>query len=234
MLAVKMLLAFQKGDMLRHLGHLDLQRAMHRALRRSGLPVRYSRGFHPHILVSFASALAVGVSSDEEIAEVALDMPEGSAGAEDCLARMNAVLPEALRAVRAVLVEDSYPALMEQLKQAGYTAWLPGAGVSALSGSIRGFLSETQVMATRVTKRGEALVNIRPMVHELTVTGEERGARLDMRLSLEESATLKPGLLISVLWERAGLLAEEMPVPVLRRTGLFGLRNGIAVPLLPV
>ena len=41
---------FEKGIRLRHIGHLDIQRAMMRALRRSGLPVAYSNGYNPHIL----------------------------------------------------------------------------------------------------------------------------------------------------------------------------------------
>ena len=53
-----MLMQFMKGDIVRHLGLLDLQRTMQRALRRSGLPVAYSKGFNPHIVMSFASALS--------------------------------------------------------------------------------------------------------------------------------------------------------------------------------
>ena len=49
---------FEKGIRLRHIGHLDIQRAMMRALRRSGLPVAYSNGYNPHILLTFASALS--------------------------------------------------------------------------------------------------------------------------------------------------------------------------------
>ena len=229
---MKMLLAFRKGEALRHLGHLDLQRAMQRALRRSGLPVRYSQGFHPHMLTAFASALAVGVSSDGEIVEVALADASAPIDADGCLARMNAVLPEALRATRAVLVEDAHPALMGLLKQAGYTAWLPGADAALLTAAAQAFLAEGEVMALRVSKRKEALVNIRPMVHALTVAAEEGGARLEMRLSLEETATLKPDLLLCTLWRRTGLNPEAMPAPRLRRTGLFGVRDGQAVPLI--
>lgn len=228
---MKMLLAFQKGDALRHLGHLDLQRAMQRALRRSGLPVRYSQGFNPHMLTSFASALSVGVSSDEEILEVALEKPMD---ADDCLARMNAVLPDALRATKAVLVEDSHPALMGLLKQAGYTAGLLGADATVLYAAAESFLAEAEVMALRKSKRKETMVNIRPMVHALTVVEEEGSVRLNMRLSLEETATLKPDLLIATLWERAGLLREDMPPPRLRRTGLFGVRDGRVVRLIQV
>ena len=54
-----MFLQFQKAQSVRHLGLLDLQRTMQRALRRSGLPIAYSKGFSPHVVMSFASALSV-------------------------------------------------------------------------------------------------------------------------------------------------------------------------------
>lgn len=55
-----MMAVFEKGERLRHIGHLDIQRAVQRALRRSMLPVAYSNGFNPHILLTFASALSTG------------------------------------------------------------------------------------------------------------------------------------------------------------------------------
>ena len=57
---MKMLVVFEKTPRLRHIGHLDLMRAIQRSLRRSGLPIRYSQGFNPHMLMSFAAPLALG------------------------------------------------------------------------------------------------------------------------------------------------------------------------------
>ena len=54
---MRALMEFRKTDVVRHLGLLDLQRTMQRALRRSCLPLKYSSGFNPHIVMSFASAL---------------------------------------------------------------------------------------------------------------------------------------------------------------------------------
>ena len=34
------MVAFEKGEALRHIGHLDLMRTMQRALRRSNLPIK--------------------------------------------------------------------------------------------------------------------------------------------------------------------------------------------------
>ncbi len=101
-----MLLQFQKGDIVRHLGLLDLQRTMQRALRRSGLPIAYSNGFNPHIVMSFASALSSGIPGDAELLDVSL---KGEATAEECMAAMNRVLPPALQVSRVRMVDDRFP-----------------------------------------------------------------------------------------------------------------------------
>ena len=55
---MKMWVVFSISPRLRHIGHLDLMRSMQRALRRSNLPISYSQGFNPHILLSLAAPLA--------------------------------------------------------------------------------------------------------------------------------------------------------------------------------
>ena len=59
------------GDMA-FLGHLDFQRQMQLALRRSGLPVAYSKGYHPHPLMKFGPPLPVGVAGEREVLDLAL------------------------------------------------------------------------------------------------------------------------------------------------------------------
>ena len=39
---------FVKRGELKYISHLDLLRTMERAVRRSGLPIAYTEGFHPH------------------------------------------------------------------------------------------------------------------------------------------------------------------------------------------
>ena len=69
---MKMLVVFEKFPRIRHIGHLDLMRAMQRALRRSDLPVKFSQGFNPHMLLTFAAPLSVGMAGNREIMEVPL------------------------------------------------------------------------------------------------------------------------------------------------------------------
>ncbi len=223
---MRALMQFRKSEQVRHLGHLDLQRTFQRALRRSGLPLAYSKGFHPHVLVAFASALSVGVSSDAEIVDVTLAEP---VDADTCLTRANAVLPDALRACRAVMVEDTHPGLMGLLKQADYDVLLIGADSNAFAKAAEDFLAQEDVQAVRKSKRGEKLVNIRPMVHALSIMADAQGACAKMRVSLEEAATLKPELLIQTL---ATAIGADMPPLRMHRTALFGVRDGQAVPLI--
>ncbi|HEX3724775.1 MAG TPA: TIGR03936 family radical SAM-associated protein, partial [Pirellulales bacterium] len=53
---------FRKQGDLRLLGHRDLLRAWERLLRRTGLELRMSAGFHPRPKINFPSALAVGIA----------------------------------------------------------------------------------------------------------------------------------------------------------------------------
>ena len=149
---MRMLLQFQKGDIVRHLGLLDLQRTMQRALRRSGLPIAYSNGFNPHIVMSFASALSSGIPGDAELLDVSL---KGEATAEKCMAAMNRVLPPALQVSRVRMVDDRFPKDSAALRQAEYTITLRGGGTCAIASALPAFLAQEEIMALRKTKRSE-------------------------------------------------------------------------------
>ncbi|MGV3484904.1 MAG: TIGR03936 family radical SAM-associated protein [Planctomycetaceae bacterium] len=63
---------FAKTGLLRWIGHHDLQRLWERLLRRNGLPLAISNGFHPRPRISFASALALGIEGLDEVVEIEL------------------------------------------------------------------------------------------------------------------------------------------------------------------
>lgn len=223
-----MLLQFQKGDIVRHLGLLDLQRTMQRALRRSGLPIAYSNGFNPHIVMSFASALSSGIPGDAELLDVSL---KGEATAEECMAAMNRVLPPALQVSRVRMVDDRFPKVSAALRQAEYTITLRGGGACAIASALPAFLAQEEIMALRKTKRSETMVNIRPMIYGLAArTDEEKNtAVLTARVSFVETATLKPDLLVESLCTFAGAQPEHCEI---RRTCLLGEKDGQSVPLI--
>jgi hypothetical protein len=66
-------LVIRKGGDLRWLGHHDFARAVARALRRAGLSMRHSEGFHPRPRIRLPEPLPVGVGSDGERFVVSFD-----------------------------------------------------------------------------------------------------------------------------------------------------------------
>jgi radical SAM-linked protein len=69
---MKIRLCYAKTETGRYLSHLDLARAMERSLRRAKVPLAFSEGFNPHPKLSFASALAVGITGCREYLDVEL------------------------------------------------------------------------------------------------------------------------------------------------------------------
>ena len=222
-----MLMQFQKSDQVRHLGLLDLQRTIQRALRRSGLPLAYSNGFNPHIVMSFASALSSGIPGDRELLDVGLN---GEVTEEECVTALNRVLPPSLAVSRVRLVEDRFPKVTAALRQSEYKITLKGEDGKKMAEALPAFLAETEIMALRKTKRSENMVNIRPMIHELSIIDEtDNEVVLHAQVSFTESATLKPDLLMHALSDYAKV---ELPRCEIRRTQLLGEKDGGICPLI--
>lgn len=69
----RLFLSISKGEELRFLGHLDMLRAMERAIVRSEIPIAFSEGFNPHMKIAFDAALGVGVTADPLYLEIKLE-----------------------------------------------------------------------------------------------------------------------------------------------------------------
>ena len=63
---------FAKYGAVKFIGHLDVLRYFQKAVRRAGLKIAYSQGFHPHQIMSFASPLGVGITSAGEYMDMEL------------------------------------------------------------------------------------------------------------------------------------------------------------------
>lgn len=217
---MKMIVVFEKSPRLRHIGHLDLMRAMQRALRRSGLPLRYSQGFNPHILLSFAAPLSVGMPGQREIMEVPI---EGTMTEAAFSAMLSPALPPDLPLLSCRAVPDEHPAPMALLAAATYEAKFRETP-DGLGNAVERYLNQSEIPALRKTKSGEKPCDLKPMIYGLSLTGDT----LRMTLALCEAATCKPDLLLDSLFSFAGTVR---PRALITRTALWGQEDGCFKPL---
>jgi len=221
---MRILAVFEKGERIRHIGHLDIQRSVQRGLRRSGLPVAYSQGFNPHILITFASALSTGACGKREIMDVTM---AEEVTAEEFLARINRAMPPEMQVSEARAVDQRYPSLMGLVRAAEYDLLIrdqeTGKRLTAL---IPEFLARDTIPAMRKTKTKLAECDIKPLI--LSLRGEEN--HLYATLVLTERESCKPQMLLEALKQQADI--EEDVRMLVTRTALLGEDDqGVLVPL---
>ena len=110
---------FAKTGSLALLSHLDLVRLMERALRRSGLPVSFTGGFHPLPRVQFALALPLGAEADGEWMDVEFTAPLDPEPARQQLQRQ---LPPGFALLEVQPVEVFGSSLSQELSGAIWVA----------------------------------------------------------------------------------------------------------------
>ena len=63
---MKIRIKFAKYGTMKFIGHLDMMRFFQKAIRRADIDIKYSEGFSPHQIMSFAAPLGVGIESRGE------------------------------------------------------------------------------------------------------------------------------------------------------------------------
>ncbi len=218
---MRMIVVFGKSYPARHIGHLDLMRTMQRALRKSGLPVRYSQGFNPHIKMSFASPLSVGIAGEKEIMDVSLASESGETVFRDAL---NRVLPDCLKAVFTRAIDESFPTLMGLAAGSRYRIE-PDARPGAFADAAKRLMATEEYEAVRKTKSGEAVCNIRPYIYALAADH----ASISFTALNLPGGSLKPSVVMNALCALSD--AEPCDYTVTREAILAKDAQGNLVPL---
>lgn len=224
---MRMMVVFEKGASLRFIGHLDLMRTMQRALRRSGLPIKYSSGFNPHIRLSFAQPLGVGVIGLRELMEVPI---EGEVAPDEFMSAMNRVLPELLRVRFCRAVDESFPTLMSLVGGSRYSIrFAEGECENKAVDALQRFMSLKEYVADRRTKSGEAPCDIRQFVVSAEARCENGENVIELVTAQNASGALKPGLWMDCLSEYAGV--EPFKRLIYREAILSRDKSGALIPM---
>jgi radical SAM family uncharacterized protein/radical SAM-linked protein len=187
---------FQKVGELRFLSHLELMRALSRALRRAGIPLAFTQGFNPQPRLSLAQALAVGIEGRRELGEVELVQRMEP---EELLTAWNRQLPPELKILRSWEVPLNGPSLSAGVRGAVYHIQLAPNGwdptiLTALgtTESCAAFLAQESI-PVEVTKKGQAVaLDARPFLQEFVDAGDHGSPGWQMRLRVSPAGSVKP------------------------------------------
>lgn len=126
---MKVRLQYEKQPPSVFLSHLEGMVSWLRALRRAGLPMAYSGGFHPKPKVSMSPALPTGAQSRSEFMDVELRAPDDI---HRMVAALNEHLPRGMRVVSAQQLPLNAAAVQVDIRALKYEATLDAAVLAAL------------------------------------------------------------------------------------------------------
>jgi radical SAM-linked protein len=203
---------FERKGALSYIGHLDLKAVFERALRRAELPLLYTQGFNPRPMLVFALPLGVGIDTEGDYFDVSMEVPVEP---EEYLSRINAELPDGLRVLSAVSIDEPKNSLMSVVTCASYRIEAPG-----ITDAVLKVFEQECVETMKKSKGREIKVDIRPLLIKPLTSSTPDAAEYMCYAGSQQN--LRPDVLLKALCETVGYdekLALEARVT---RRALYG------------
>ena len=189
-------LRFSKTGRLKYISHLDINRAMSRALKRAGIPLWYTEGFNPHPYMSFSLPLSLGVESLCESVDLRIT---GEITNKEIKDRLNSVLPEDLKIV------DVYDDFRDnsEIVYSDYVYNFEFADNDLALEKIKNVLSSDEILALKKGKQGRKRVmketNIKSFIDKYSISIRNDVIVLNIRLLAGPEKNLNPSLLFDTI-----------------------------------
>ncbi|MCD1146915.1 TIGR03936 family radical SAM-associated protein [Peptoniphilus sp. KCTC 25270] len=199
---------FYKIGMVKFISHLDTIRLFSRAMKRAQIPILWSEGYNPHMKMSIAVPLSLGVESESETMdfEIEEDFPW-----ETIPERLNAALPEGLK-VTQVAVDFDKESVFSRVRSSDYEMFFPyelSPPYEELEKYVEEFKEKKEVLVERKRKKGKKKIvvteDIRGKVISLDMERRETGIVLMARLSAGADNNLRPDRLLQGIFSHSDL-----------------------------
>lgn len=189
-------LRFSKTGRLKYISHLDINRAMSRALKRTQIPLWYTEGFNPHPYMSFSLPLSLGVESLCESVDLRII---GDITNDEIKNRLNNVLPQDIKIV------DVYDDFRDnsEIVYSDYVYKFEFKDNEAAFEKIKNVLSSDEIIALKKGKQGRKRVmketNIKSFIDKYSISIRNDVIVLNIRLLAGPEKNLNPSLLFDTI-----------------------------------
>lgn len=202
---MKARIKFRKYGAMKFIGHLDVMRFFQKVMRRADIPIAFTGGFSPHMIMSFANPLGVGLTSDGEYFDIELTETIDMQAAVE---RMNETMVEGIDVVNMVPISDDKKQTgMSIVAAADYLSWIKsGAFPADWKEQAMDFIQQPSITLVKKTKKSEKEVDIKPLIYRFEVRDE----KIFMQVATGSVENLKPELVMQAFSSFLGIDIETV------------------------
>lgn len=216
---IKIRIKFRKWGCMKFIGHLDMMRYFQKAIRRSEIDICYSEGFSPHMIMSFAAPLGVGITSDSEYFDIEVN---STMSTEEAIKALNATMVEGVEVNGYVQLPDNAKTAMAIIAAADYTlSFKEGFDTLKTASEWKEliethFNQEKEFIILKKTKKSEREVDLKPLVYVFDVEEIDSKPVFKFQVSTGSVDNIKPELVLASLFDKAGLTYNEAAIQIHR------------------
>lgn len=250
---MKIRIKFEKYGVMKFIGHLDVMRFFQKAIRRAGIDIRFSEGFSPHPVMSFAAPLGVGMESMGEY----LDIEANSMTSEEEMKEaLNREMTEGISIVSVRVLPDSERNAMASVAAAGYqiigspkdpeanagkdsaNGIVPGLSIEETREKLAAFYARDHIMVMKKTKKGERELDLKPGIFSLNIEevpgpfqeNRESCQAITMLVDASSSGNIKPSMVFEAFCSTCGIVPEPYSYRIIRTDTLMNLAKEGELP----
>jgi len=194
-------------------GHLELAKIIRRAIRRTGIRVKYSSGFNPAMQISFDNPLPVGMESQEEFFTIPAEI---TTTPREIVTGLNRVLPESI-AITGCTPLSMVKEKSGALETSTYSITLKGHLVDKKE--VDDFMSLSEYKVEKTNFKGKTrTTDFRKVTQRIDFIDS---SHLGMVLIKDEDRTIRPGEILTTIL--------GVPEKVVQTANILKLKQGKAI-----
>lgn len=229
---MRYVIKFTKEANIKFISHLDLMRTLQRVIRRADLPMEYSKGFNPHMAMSIAQPLSVGVYSDAEYMDIVLveELDE-----KEIIEKLNEKTASGIRFLEARKVinkegEKKLPQTMALIDAARFTVKILCEDAKVVEEKLKSLEENKEWITIKKSKKGEKEVNLRTMIKEMKYWTNEDELVLNILISSGSREHLSPDLVASYIKSNIPEIVEDAFIDI-KREEMYVCSNNKYIPI---
>lgn len=208
-------------------------RTLQRIIRRANLPAEYSKGFNPHMNMSIAQPLSVGMYSCGEYMDIEISSVLDEAYIVKVL---NENAPSGIRFFASKLVPENIegkkvPQAMALIDAAKYIIKIKYDNTTNLKDEVEALLKQGKWETIKKSKSGEKTVDIKELIKDFQYDIKDNELHISCVIACGSRKNLSSGLLSQFVQENTGFTRKEAFVDI-KREELYVEKEKELIPLI--